>query len=152
MSSREFEVALEPDRRLRCLLSMTAVLAWSCGLWLTAGLDISLPWRVSGGLLWTADVGYGMWRLVRGQQRLERIVVSSGGTLAAVSSDGSRDSLVLLTGSVVYRRIAWLRFRYSDGRQHAELLMGNPARDHGWHGLQLIWRMSRDAFGHPVRP
>jgi hypothetical protein len=131
------------------MLLAFAVLAWAAGSLLLIQLEIAIAWRVGLILLWTGDVGIAVRRLVRGQQRIDRIVMTSGGYLAGITPGGDREPMTLLPGSVVYRRIAWLRFRFADGHRHAELLAGNPRADRGFHGLQVIWRLGREAFGHP---
>lgn len=152
MSSRDLEVELRPDPGLRVMPLLFAVLAWVVGILLVFRIDIHFGWRCLLVTVWTADVGAATRRLLRGQRRVARLLLGSGGTLLAVRPDGRREPLTLLGGSVVYRRVAWLRFRFADGCRHAELLCGDASRDPEWHCLQLIWRLGRDAFGHMVRP
>jgi hypothetical protein len=81
--------------------------------------------------------------------RIDRIRICPTGSLEALSGNGRVESLTLLSGSVVLSRVAWLRFRFDDGLQYGELLIGNPRRDEQWRRLQLIWRQQAAAFGGP---
>lgn len=125
---------------------------WATGVWLAHLIEWASTWRWLLIALWSADVSTTIWSLVKGQRRVARIVIGSRGLLMAVQPCGRCEPVILLSGSVVYQRIAWLRFRFADGHHYAELLAGDARHDERWHGLQLIWHLGRDAFGHPVRP
>lgn len=69
------------------------------------------------------------------------------GRAHAVAADGSHVSLVVTPGSVVLRRVAWLRLELANGSHYGELLTGRADACDAWHRLQLIWRQRNAAFG-----
>lgn len=87
--------------------------------------------------------------LARGAARLTALCLDAEGNIAGLGPDGRAEPLRLLAGSRVLKKLAWLRVRFADGLQHAELLAGDPATDPAWQRLQLIWRLRRGAFGGP---
>ncbi len=86
-------------------------------------------------------------RLVRGAARLQKLRLDAEGDVAGLGPDGRFEPLVLLSGSIVLKRLAWLRVRFADGSEHGELFKGDPASDPEWQRLQLLWRHRRGAFG-----
>ena len=85
--------------------------------------------------------------LVRGAARLSQVKLDALGNIAGITADGRAECLTLLSGSLVLRRLAWLRVQFPDGSGYGELLRGDPARDPEWHRLQLIWRYGKVVFG-----
>ena len=86
-------------------------------------------------------------RLARGDARLQQLWLDAEGNIAGLCADGHFEPLTLLSGSIVLKRLAWLRLRFADGSEHGELLQGDPARDPEWQRLQLIWRHRRTPIG-----
>jgi hypothetical protein len=74
--------------------------------------------------------------------------LDADGNIAGIGPDGRVEPLTLLSGSIVLKRLAWLRVQFTDGSEYGELLRGDPATDLEWHRLQLLWRHRRTAFGH----
>jgi hypothetical protein len=112
-------------------------------------LCMSLPWFLKI-VLATAFIGESIResrRLTRGAARLRQLRLDAEGSLTALGPDGRVEPLLLLSGSIVLARLAWLRVRFADGSEHGELLRGDPATDPEWQRLQLIWRHRRTPIG-----
>jgi hypothetical protein len=86
-------------------------------------------------------------RLVRGAARLQQLRLDAGGEIAGFGAGGHQEPLVLLSGSIVLKRLAWFRVRFADGSEHGELFRENSGTDPEWQRLQLIWRHGRRPIG-----
>jgi hypothetical protein len=86
-------------------------------------------------------------KLARGAARLRQLWLDAEGNVAGLCADGRCEPLTLLSGSIVLKRLAWLRVRFADGSEHGELFQGDPATDPEWQRLQLIWRHRRTPIG-----
>jgi hypothetical protein len=119
------------------------------GTLLVLGLPLRPELKFVLACLWLVRCLLEMRSRVKALSRIDRIRICPTGSLEAVSGNGKVESLMLLSGSMVLSRVAWLRFRLDDGLQYGELLLGNPRRDEQWRRLQLIWRQRTAAFGGP---
>jgi hypothetical protein len=119
------------------------------GTLLVLGLPLRPELKFVLACLWLVRCLLEMRSQVKALSRIDRIRICPTGSLEAVSGNGKVESLMLLSGSMVLSRVAWLRFRLDDGLQYGELLLGNPRRDEQWRRLQLIWRQRTAAFGGP---
>jgi hypothetical protein len=130
------------------VVAAAGIAAYLAGFGLIAGLGLSLPWRLAIGCCWCADGALAVRRLGTAARRLGRIEFGvSAATI--VGTDGRRTEAKLLTGSVVMRRVAWLRFRDGDGIRYQELLVARWIEPSAWHRLQLVWQFRDRGFGHP---
>jgi hypothetical protein len=95
------------------------------------------------------------WRDWRRQLRAYRQVCAirpnGDGEFAGIGPCGDCQPLLLLSGSMVLQRVAWLRFELPDRTAYAELLCGNSLQCARWHWLQLCWRQRGSRFGRPER-
>jgi hypothetical protein len=149
VSSAGFETILVPAIRLRRAVLAFAAAAALGGVVLIVSLPLRPAFKALVALLWVARSLLETASQVRGMGRIERIRISAGGSVEALSRSGKANPLTLLSGSVVLSRIAWLRLSFGDGLRYGELLTGNPRRDDEWRRLQLIWRQQAAAFGGP---
>lgn len=150
MSSSAFEVTLRPDKSLRRAVNCSAVAALLAGLYLILALQLPMALRACLACLWTADVAWALCRRRRGERRLERLTLDAAGNIG-VAAGGRRRAVRLASGSLVTAHCAWLRLRFDDGLCHGELVLPCGANRAAWHGLQLIWRQSGNAFGQSGR-
>ena len=79
-------------------------------------------------------------RLQRGFAICRRIRIHSDGEAAVLNNDGEWLPGALQTGSVLLRRLGWLRIRGASGQVFLELIRGNARQSHDWRRLQVIWR------------
>jgi hypothetical protein len=116
-------------------------------MFLIMSLPMAPQWRIALLLVWLADSLRELHALRCGSARVRRLRLNQCGEITAESPCGSQLPMTLLSGSMVLRRVAWLRLRFPDNRRYAELICGNPAKEPAWHRLQLIWQHSGRAFG-----
>jgi len=57
-----------------------------------------------------------------------------------LDADGNWHPARLLPGSMLLRRVGWIRWDDGCGRQYAELLRGRSRESDDWRRLQVIWR------------
>jgi hypothetical protein len=117
------------------------------GVVLIVLMPLAPVWRVLLAAAWVAESLRELRELARGASRLTHIRLDADGNIAGLGRDSRCEQLTLLSGSMVLRRLAWLRVRFPDGSRYGELLRGEPSKDPEWQRLQLIWRHRRTAFG-----
>ena len=86
---------------------------------------------------------YGMHeqlRLRRAYRRYSRLRISGDGNLRVFDRQGDWQSGTLLAGSMLLRRVGWLRIRTDEGHVFAELVRGHCRHSADWRRLQVIWR------------
>jgi len=146
MSLAAFKTELVPSPGLRKIVLLGGAVALLAGSVIILYLPVPLLWRCAICVLWFADSGRELVALARGAARVRSLQLDANGDIFATGPHGRSEYLVLLSGSVVWSRLAWLRLRFADGSMYAELLAGDPLRDRHWQRLQLIWQQSRGAF------
>ncbi len=140
MSSNTYSSCLKPDPWLRLAVDVTARLltAGAIGIVLTMSLGALPRFGLSLVCLWLGSAE--LARLHRGFAACTAIRLTSDGSAGIESGDGSWAPARLESGSIVLRRLAWLRLRTDDGRLVTELLRGDARHCHDWRRLQVIWR------------
>lgn len=151
MSSNVFGVTLQTDPLGRRIVRVSGILLLLAGVILILQLPFDRPWRLLLLVIWAGDCGFSLWRLERGYRRILGIRMDADGGFMLVGPGNAVTPGALVSGSLVYRRVAWLRFTLPGAGRHAELLLGARAESLDWHRFQLIWRLNRDIFGHPAR-
>jgi len=149
LSSAKFETVLVPASRVRNTLLGASAACTATGALLILGLPLRPVVKLTMLGLWLYRGSCELRNRLRGMSRLDRIRIEPSGRVTADRGTGAREPLVLLSGSVVLTRMAWLRVRFPDGLQYGEMLLGNAGRDEQWRRLQLIWRQGMPAFGGP---
>ena len=122
------------------------------GLWLVAGMPFPPALKLLLAVAFGADLTWQVLRLSRQGRGLVAMRIDAAGTLQGFGPGGHAFALQLLDGSVIGRRIAWLRLRFPDGRRHAELLLARNADAAEWHRFRLVTRLAGRRFGHPDGP
>jgi hypothetical protein len=151
MSSREFSAELLPEQGLRNIVLLSGAIATIAGFALIIHMPLNAITRVALVVTWLANSSVELWILARTSRRIARIGISQLGDVWVRDPAGQRVPVVLLAGSVVLARFAWIRVRFEDGRKYAELVSGNAVKDRQWHRFQLIWKQSRQIIGHTER-
>ena len=117
------------------------------------GFALVLHLPLHGGLraliaaLWVVQSACEIQRWTDGAARVARIQVCQSGDVRVTGRDGRAAPVELLRGTLVTRRMAWIRIRFADGRKYGELLRGNAVIDKQWHRFQLIWQQARQNIG-----
>jgi hypothetical protein len=151
MSSTKFSAELRPDDTLRKVVVLSGVIAAIAGLSLIMHMPLSAIHRVISCAVWLVWCGIEISALTKVWPNVSRIGVNSAGEVWVTDAAGQRVTATLLRGSIVIRRLAWLRLRLEDGRKYAELVSGNAVEDDQWHRFQLIWKQSRQIVGRAER-
>jgi hypothetical protein len=113
---------------------------YAIGLVLILILPLQPALRGAGGLVW-AILGY--WeirRLERDFRQCVEIRIHSSGDVEIADDNADWSPAILLPGSLVLRKLGWLRLRTVDGRTIVEPVRGDTRRGQDWRRLQVIWR------------
>ncbi|MDH3434500.1 MAG: hypothetical protein OEM60_11615 [Gammaproteobacteria bacterium] len=140
MSSRTYSTELAPDPLLRRVVITTGVVATMLGTAMILILPIQPAWRLLAGVVWLLQHGRALLLIARGNKRCERLRIAHDGAASIMTGGQFRTPARLVAGSIVLRRIAWLRFETEDGQRLAELIRCNGAQNENWRRLQVIWR------------
>ena len=146
MSSREFWVELKPDTRLRRLLSLSGALAAAAGFVVITHLPLPSIARVAMVALWLAWGVRELLLLADAARQVHRIKLNNLGEVWVIDRRGRASEVRLAPGSVVLRRVAWIRLRLPDGSKYGELLTQRAVQHRQWHRLQLVWCQCRQYF------
>lgn len=150
MSCAGYESEILPDARSRRVVAALLAVAAAAGAALLVSLPVSSICRGALLALWIGTAWAEARRFRRATSRVERIVMSADGRLRGGVGDDLRYPLELLPGSVVGRRMAWLRLRFEDGLSWGELVTERRGGREAWRRLRVIWR-HRGHFGRPSR-
>jgi len=148
MSSSEFEVDLQVDPRCRQLVLASGCVLAAAGAIVIAGINLPAAVRAILLLLWIVDSLRECRNYLAGLQRIRGFRLSASGHIQVLSATGA-ETARLETGTMVMPAVAWIRVILADGTRHGELLTERRAQCRSWHRLQLVWRLRREAFGHP---
>lgn len=104
-------------------------------------LHLDVPGAVRLGLLaaWLADASVGLYRTGRAQAAVFALVLLEDGCFVR-DRQGSSEPVTLQAGSMLTRRMAWLRCRRADGSGYSELLLRAGSDPQAWRRLQVLWR------------
>ena len=140
MSFNTFSSYLKPDPWLRLFVDVTArlLIAGAIGIALTMSVSALPRLALSLCCLWLGSVE--LTRLHRGFEACTAIRLTSDGNVGIDPGDGNWVTADLESGSIVLRRLAWLRLRTANGRLITELLRGDARQCRDWRRLQVIWR------------
>lgn len=117
-----------------------AVLVLLLGLGVILFLPLALGWRVAAALLWSLLACRDLVQLEYARGRCAKIRVFPQGQVLLYGSDGRLRDASIVSGSIVLRRLAWLRMRLPNGCCYSALLRGNSRESQQWRRLQVIWR------------
>lgn len=151
MSSAEFEVEIATDSRLRALVLWSGAVAALTGAWLIVGLALEPLWRAGLVVCWLLDSAFVLRRQRCGERGVRALYMAVDGTFCVITADGVREPSVLLAGTVVNRRFAWLRLERKDGCRYGELVSASCCGAVAWHRFQLVWRQTAHIIGHTDR-
>ena len=140
MSFDTYSSYLKPDPWLRLSVDVTArlLIAGAIGIALTMSVGALPRLALSLCCLWLGSTE--LTRLHRGFEACAAIRLTSDGSAGIDPGDGNWVTAELEPGSIVLRRLAWLRLRTADGRLITELLRGDARQCRDWRRLQVIWR------------
>jgi len=149
VSSTEFAVELVTDLRCRRIVFGSGVLLAVAGAALLVEMPTGRLSRLLLMVIWLGDCTWSLQRLWQGWRAVSVVRLSSSGVAQAWRKSESPLTVTLLSGSVVTRRLAWLRFARHGRPPQAELFLATGPADPVWQRLQLIWRLCRESIGQP---
>jgi len=112
----------------------------AAGLVLILVLAIDVPLRALGCLFWASIGWFELRRLQLGFDSCHGIRINSNGEIMILDMDREWVPGTLQTGSVLLRRLGWLRLQGSSGQLFLELIRGDARQSQDWRRLQVIWR------------
>jgi len=130
---------------------LSAALAAIGGFALILHLPLGAALRALFAVLWIVHSVRELRLWSDGAARVARIRFNQKGDVRVTDNAGLAVPVELLGGTLVTRRMAWIRIRFADGRRYGELLRGNAVEDPQWHRFQLIWQQSRQIIGRAER-
>ena len=140
MSSNTYSASLTPDPWLRIVVLTSGRLLIAAGLALILILAIDAAWRAVGCLIWLALGRFELQQLQRGFESCNAVRIDSNGEIAILNGDQEWVAGTLQTGSVLLRKLGWLRLQSQSGQIILELFRGDARQSEDWRRLQVIWR------------
>ncbi len=140
MSSTNYSAELIPDAALRRTVIVTGILATAGGAAASATLPVLPAAKLIAAVLWSALGARELTHIAKGNKTCSRIEIDATGTVQVFGPNGCCRTATIDSGSIVLRRVAWLRLRGPAGERHAELLGPGASRSHDWRRFQVIWR------------
>ena len=113
---------------------------YATGIVLILILPLPPALRAAGGLVWAIWAYWEISRLERGFGQCFEIRVHASGDVEIADDNGDWAPASLLPGSLVLRKLGWLRLQTTDGRTMVEPVRGDTSRGQDWRRLQVIWR------------
>jgi len=138
--SNAYSASLTPDPWLRIVVLTSGRLLIAAGLTLILILAIDVLLRALGCLFWVAIGWYELRQLQLGFDSCNGIRIDSTGEIAILNNDQEWVPGALQTGSVLLRRLGWLRLQSTSGQIFLELIRGDARQSQDWRRLQVIWR------------
>ena len=140
MSSNSYSASLTPDPWLRIVVLTSGRLLIAAGLALLLTLAIDVVLRAAGCLVWVVIGRFELRRLTQGFEACRVIRIDSSGEITILDSDDNWVPARLLTGSVLLRKLGWMRLQDQSGQIILELIRGDARQSQDWRRLQVIWR------------
>jgi hypothetical protein len=125
---------------LRIVVLTSGRLLIAAGLTIILILAIDVLLRALGCLFWVAIGWYELRQLQLGFDSCNGIRIDSTGEIAILNNDQEWVPGALQTGSVLLRRLGWLRLQSTSGQIFLELIRGDARQSQDWRRLQVIWR------------
>lgn len=140
MSSSTYSADLYPDRALRRIVLLSGIGLAALGVVVILTLPLHLAIKIVGVIGWLLLSYRELVYLRRAHARCKCLRITAGGDLWLLGSSGDWHMARILPGTVVLRRIAWIRCRTRQGCDSVELVRGNCRESHDWRRLQVIWQ------------
>ena len=122
------------------VVAISGRLLIAAGLALILVLAIDVMLRAAGCLVWVLVGRWELRQLEQGFDACKAIRIDSSGDAMILNSEENWVPARLLTGSVLLRRLAWIRLQDQSGRIFLELISGDARQSQDWRRLQVIWR------------
>lgn len=140
MASTEYSAEFKPDPRLRRLVAGSGVLLGLAGFLVILLLPTDIWMRLAACLLWAGSAARDHWQLQRGWADCLALRFTASGELSVLGADLTWRAARRQSGSVLLRKLGWIRLRDHRGLVFGELLSGDDRASPDWRRLQVIWR------------
>lgn len=140
MSSNSYSACLTPDPWLRLVVSTSGRCLIAAGLVVILVLAADVAPKAAGCLVWLLIGRFELQRLEQGFDACKAIRIDSSGEAMILGDDENWVPARLLSGSVLLRKLAWMRLQDQSGRIYLELISGDARQSQNWRRLQVIWR------------
>ena len=125
---------------MRRIVVAAAWVAMSLGIVTIVSLPIDGLLRVAGSSIWLTGMGVELIIISSAHKQFGRIRMYSDGRIELRNNDGHWQTATIGNGSIVLRKLAWLRLKPASGTRYHELLRRNSLQSEQWRRLQVIWR------------
>jgi len=140
VSSSTYSADLNPDPALRRVVLLSGAGFCAIGVSLILAMPLHPAVLIAGSGGWLALCARELIMTVRGYALCCRLRMLVGGELLLLDPLGNWQRARLLPGSVLLRRIGWIRLETGIGHRGAELVRGSCRESDDWRRLQVIWR------------
>ncbi len=140
MSSIKYSAELRPDALLRRVVLVSGMVFAVLGVVLILTLPLHAAALIAGSVGWLLLCARELVVAGQGFSYCCRLRIAVDGHILLLDPDGVWQPARLLSGSAVLRRVGWILFETSEGRQFAELVRGRCRESDDWRRLQVIWR------------
>ncbi len=93
-----------------------------------------------GSVAWLVHSVWELRQIGRDYGRYRRLRLAADGGILLLDIDGNWHTGRFSPGSILLRRVGWIRVKHSEGRTSAMLFRGSCRESHDWRRLQVIWR------------
>ena len=140
MSSTAYFAEFKPDPHLRRLVAASGVLLGIAGVLVILLLPTDLWMRLAACVIWVLTSAREHRQLQRGWADCRALRFTANGELTVLGADQTWRAARQETGSVLLRKLGWIRLRDHRGVVFGELLSGDDRASPDWRRLQVIWR------------
>ena len=140
MSSTAYFAEFKPDPHLRRLVAASGVLLGIAGVLVILLLPTDLWMRLAACVIWVVTSAREHRQLQRGWADCRALRFTANGELMVLGADQTWRAARQETGSVLLRKLGWIRLRDHRGVVFGELLSGDDRASPDWRRLQVIWR------------
>ncbi|MGI9249022.1 MAG: hypothetical protein ACR2QI_08395 [Woeseiaceae bacterium] len=140
MSSSTYSAELRPDAGLRRLVVLSGMFFGALGVALLLTLPLHAAASVACSGSWLLLCVRELVKIRRGYALCCGLRMTAGGEISVLGPDGAWRVAQLSPGSVLLRRLGWIRLTDRHGRRCAELIRGSCRESDDWRRLQVIWQ------------
>ena len=140
MSSTAYSAAFKPDPRLRRLVAGSGLLLGIAGALVILQLPTDAWVRLVACFLWATTTAREHMQLRRGWADCYALRFTASGEIMVRGADQTWRAARWQSGSVLLRKLGWIRLRDQRGVVLSELLSGHARTSPDWRRLQVIWR------------
>lgn len=140
MSSGKYSAEIRPEPTLRRVVLTSGIALAIAGQPLLCMLPLDLAAKMLACAAWGGWSVCEIARVIRSHRWGHGIRLAPGGAVAVLGTHGLWLRARLLPGSIVLRRLAWLRIDVEGKGAVFELVRGDCREGQDWRRLQVIWQ------------